>query len=306
MDWKAYRLVYRAMAPIHLGWHTLGYIKLTRYYIPGKNMWGAMTANLTRTYGAEGTGDYEKFGDLLRKNILSSYFYPAINMNKPLLPHFKKCGLFYGAYAKENFEKLFVSSFGQTAILPQSNTAEDESLHESEYIAPAIDEEGKCNQVYFVGYLFIRDGASLDDGKNIALEDEGISIKTAIQELFVGGDMKYGWGRLKLANDPKSEGHQTKVFGYELIPKGNGLCIKIPKDRPLPAHLDIESEIKVKGDIEPLVGRERGTVRDKDGKQISGPGQRISKAKACWVPGSVVAKEKILKVGEFGILGMVP
>ncbi len=43
-------------------------------------------------------------------------------------------------------------------------------------------------------------------------------------------------------------------------------------------------------------------VRDKDGKQISGPGQRISKAKACWMPGSVVAKEKILKVGKFGIL----
>jgi hypothetical protein len=302
MSWKAYRLVYRAMAPIHIGWHTLGYIKLTRHYIPGKNMWGAMTANLTRTYGAKGTDGYENFGDLLKKYILASYFYPAIDQNSPLLPHFTEQGLFYGPYAKENFERLFFSSFGQTAILPQSNTAEDESLHESEYIAPAINEEGKCKQVYFVGYLLIMDGASLDDGKNIAWTDEGISIKTAIQELFVGGDMKYGWGCLKLANDSKSEGLQTKVFGYELIPKGKGLCIKIPKYRPLPAHLEIESEIKVKGDIEPLVGREWGTVKDKDGKQITGAGQRISGARACWVPGSVVAEEKILKVGEFGIL----
>jgi len=88
MSWNVYRLVYQAISPIHIGWHTLGYIKLTRHYIPGKNIWGAMTANLTRTYGAKGVDEYKKFGDLLKTKILTSYFYPALDPDKPLLPHF--------------------------------------------------------------------------------------------------------------------------------------------------------------------------------------------------------------------------
>lgn len=308
MTWKAYRHVYRAMSPIHIGWHTLGYIKLTRHYIPGKTVWGAMTANLTRTYGPENIETYEAVGALLRTDVRISYFYPAIDWNNCLMPQYTDSGLIYGDinrdhYLKDEFESLFVGSFGQTAILPQSNTAEDESLHESEYIVSAINEDGECKQVFFVGYLFVKEGASLN-GQNIITEDGRISITPAIRELFVGGDSKYGWGRLKLSNNPENEEHQTGVFRYEFTSEGGAPCIRIPEGSSLPAHLKIESGMKVKGDIEPVVGRDWGDIKDSQGREKSGAGQRVSKANICWVPGSVMAEQvrQTLRIGEFGIL----
>lgn len=304
MTWKAYRLVYRAMSPIHIGWHTLGYIKLTRYYIPGKSMWGAMTANLTRTYGAKGINDYAVFGDLLKTDILTSYFFPAIDADNPLQPHYTDQGIIYGDVrhghcAKEEFERLFIGSFGQTAIMPQSNTAEDESLHESEYISTGIKENGEYKPVLFVGYLFMKEDASLD-GKKIGWDEDEIPLHPAIREIFIGGDVKYGWGQLKLLNNPGEDGHKSKIFGYEFQANGLLPSFEIPADSPLPGHLAIDSDIYAKGDIEPLVGREWST--EKNGKKRFGAGQKISHATVCWVPGSVLEETRILRVGGYGIL----
>lgn len=320
MSWNVYRLVYQAMSPIHIGWHTLGYIKLTRHYIPGKNIWGAMTANLTRTYGSKGIDGYKEFGDLLKTKILTSYFYPALDPDKPLLPHFTKQGLCYGIHAAEDctakndnyiageFERLFIGSFGQTAILPQSNTAEDESLHESEYISPCINEKENRKPVFFVGYICIKKNIALKDGRKVGLTTGDVCLMPAIQELFVGGDLKYGWGHLKLQNSPEDEGCQKKMFGYEFVSNCNSPpCIEIPKGSTLPAHLKVESGLKIKGDIEPLVGRQWGTVRDREGKEISGAGREISSTGVCWMPGSIMEemeekKPQTLRIGEFGIL----
>jgi len=314
MSWNVYRLVYQALSPIHIGWHTLGYIKLTRHYIPGKNIWGAMTANLTRTYGAKGIDGYKEFGDLLKTKILTSYFYPALDFNKPLLPHFTKQGLCYGVHAVEDctakddnyiveeFERRFIGSFGQTAILPQSNSAEDESLHESEYISHCIKKNREYEPVFFVGYIFLKKEADFN-GRKVGLTTGDVRLMPAIQELFVGGDLKYGWGRLKLQNIQKDEGCEEKMFGYKFSLNSESVCIKIPERFPIPAHLRIESDFKVKGDIEPLVGRQWGTVRDSEGKEIGGAGREISNAGICWVPGSIVEEEtEPLQIGEFGIL----
>lgn len=306
MTWKAYRLVYEAKSPIHIGWHTLGYIKLTRHFIPGKAMWGAMTANLTRTYGPKNIETYEAVGSLLKTDVRIAYFYPAIDSNDPLMPRYTEDGLIYsdinvGYSFKDEFESVFVSSFGQTAILPESNTAENESLHESEYISPGINEGGKYRPVFFIGYVFIKEGASLS-GQSIGWTDSKIRLEPAIRELFVGGDIKYGWGRLQLFNNPESEGHQREVFGFDFSSNGTLPCLKIPPGSPLPAHLEVESGIKAKGDIEPLVGREWRSVKNRNGETRTGAGQEITDAKICWAPGSVMEEEQTLKIGEFGIL----
>ena len=314
MTWKAYRLVYQAKSPIHIGWHTLGYIKLTRYYIPGKTMWGAMTANLTRTYGPKNIETYKVVGSLLKTDVRIGYFYTAINLNNTLnllMPRYTKDGLIYGDintdnYFKDEFERAFVSSFGQTAILPESNTAEDESLHESEYISPGINKGGKYKTVFFVGYVFIKEGASLS-GQSIGWADSKINVEPAIRELFVGGDMKYGWGRLKLQNNPEDEGCQKKIFGYEFMSScKSSPCIEIPKGSPVPAHLNVESGLKIKGDIEPLVGREWRISENNCKESKNGAGQRITEAEICWMPGSVIEEEKkekrTLEISAYGIL----
>lgn len=299
MGWKAYKLVYQAKSPVHIGWHTLGYIKLTRYYITGKNIWGAMTANIVRTlYRHE---DYRAVGELLKNNILISYFYPAINFQNPLLPKFQDNGLYYGQYSESDFERLFIQSYGQTAVLPESNTAEDQSLHESDFISHYIEGEDtkKHQNVYFVGYIFIHNSAS-HKGQTLTWEN----IERAITEIFVGGDRKYGWGRLLLETEKTAEVTDGKIFGNQLEPKDGDVCFKIAKNTHIPAHLELKTEgnIKISGNIEPLVGLDWGTHETSPGK--IGAGQKISNAKICWMPGSFVVEAEggKLKIGEFGIL----
>ncbi len=311
MSWKACRLVYQAMSPIHIGWHTLGYIKLTRNYIPGRSIWGAIVSNMTRTFGREGIKDYKKFDELFKTKMLRhSYFYPAVFSDNPLLPHYTEKGIVYGDpcrchYLKEDFEMRFIDSFGQTAVLPESNTAEDESLHELEYISPCIRAKEDYRPVFFVGYIFIREDACFND-RPISWDNAGISLKPAIRELFIGGDRKYGWGKLSLDIKKTKKVKNSKFFGNSFNPKKEGLTITIEKGKPIPAHLEIEPEtnLKMKGDIEPLVGREWAVGGEANGKVKIGAGQNISEAKMCWVPGSVVEENKGLEltIDKFGIL----
>lgn len=282
MSWQAYKLVYQAMGPIHIGWHTLGYIKLTRHFIPGKNIWGALTANLTRTYGS-GTQDYEYFGNKLKgesPELLPGYFYPSYDRVNPLLPRFTKKGLQYGKdLYKSKFEKTFIGSTGQTAILPASNAAEDETLHESEYIGSQVEIKGQHKPVFFIGHLFLR-----EDSKDFGWSDYRFNLHPVIKEIFVGGDKKYGWGRLQLVNDPETDGPQRDIFGHKLVK--DPLSLRINKEEPLPAHIKISNAIKIKGDIEPLVGREWSTGSEVGTK--NGAGQMISKVELCWIPGSMI------------------
>lgn len=290
MGWKVYKLVYQAKSPIHIGWHTLGYIKLTRYYITGKNLWGAATANLTKALGEPHTSEYMRIGNQLRKFILFSYFYPALDFNSPLLPEFTDKGLKYGQYLESEFERLFIRSFGQTAVTPDTNTAEDETLHESEFISPMIYDETKEKQkpVCFVGYIFVSDDA----------EYKWAAIKDAIKEIFVGGDRKYGWGRLVMCKDTEDD----EVFGLALTPDKDKPEVTIPSGHAIPAHTLIKQNLKIKGDIEPLVGRNWGEVENKDKEKMVGFGQEISTAGICWMPGSVLVEQATFNIGEYGIL----
>ena len=297
MGWKAYRLVYQAKSPIHIGWHTLGYIKLTRYYVTGKAMWGAVTANLTRVYGKENeSGEYKVFGELLRTNVLLSYFYPALDPDIPLLPKFTADGLKYGGCTEAEFESLFIKSYGQTAVLPDSNTAEDESLHESEFIAPCVGEEQ--SPVYFVGYIFIKDGARTEANQLVGWDSGNIQLKGALSEIFIGGDRKYGWGRL-LLDDRKVKVVRDKFFDYLLELDTDRPEITVPSKKPIPAHVAIINNLKFKGDIEPVVSREFAA------ENKMGFGRKLVHSGVFWVPGTIILfeyKPKPLSLCEYGIM----
>lgn len=300
MGWKSYRLVYQAKSPIHIGWHTLGYIKLTRYYITGKAMWGAATANLTRIYGKENEPrEYKVFGELLKTNVLISYFYPAVDPDIPLLPEFTADGLKYGGCTEAEFERLFIKSYGQTAVLPDSNTAEDESLHESEFIAPVVRDENTKEQspVYFVGYIFIKDGAETEDNRLVGWDSGNIQLKGALSEIFVGGDRKYGWGRL-LLDGCEAKAHGNKFFDYPLELDTDRPEITMPSKKPIPAHVAIINSLKFKGDIEPVVGREFDT------KDKKGFGRKLVHSGVFWTPRSILAEDepKPFSLCEYGIM----
>ena len=295
MNWEIYKLVYQAKSPIHIGYHKLGFIQRTRYYITGKTIWGAMTANITRAfYEKADVGNYKYVGEKFQNDIIPSYFYPAIDKENPLIPKFTSQGLQYGScslyptYPAEEFERLFISSFGQTAIEPANLTAEDETLHETEYIAPVIEEDNKQKPVYFVGYIFMKT-PTIDFNGERRLED----IEGAIKEIFVGGERRYGFGRLNLDSPPEL---MNSFFGYKIDTSTTSFTI--PGENPIPGHLPVSVNLNLKGDIEPLVGRE--WEPGKNGKV--GFGQKVSVAEICWVPGSVLTKEATLRLVGYGRL----
>lgn len=317
MNWRACKLVYKAVSPIHMGCYTLGYIKLTRPYITGKAMWGAATANMTRTYGKDGTDDYREFGKLFKEKIIFSYFYPAIDPCTPLLPCYTEKGVKYGKWSEDEFQRLFLGSSINTAIEPDSNTAEYETLHESEYIHHKVreDSSGKAHSVFFVGYIFISDEASIGGQPVIWQGATGFQLANAVQEIFVGGDIKYGWGRLILQND-KCETDQEKVFDFTFNGNGSPQIWFNAKDRekPVPAHVSIDCSLNVSGDIEPVIGRnwrnedDHESGNEKDAKLKCGAGLDVEACGLYWVPGSIVKagdvdSKIVLKISEYGLLG---
>ena len=305
MNWEIIKLIYKAESPMHIGYHKLGFIQRTRYYIPGKALWGAITANLTRSIGVY--RDYKVFGEEIEKKIKTTYFYPSLDRlgEDVLLPAYSDEGLRYGKdYSQSDFERIFISSYGQTAIEASNNTAEEKSLHETEYVSHQVKIDDEIKDVYFVGYVFIQKGFSL---KNRKLENEKINwnnLREIIKEIFIGGERKYGMGRLNLVNEFK-QGGKEKVFGKEVQVKNDNISFNLNVGDSIISHLETEyNSLKIKGDIEPLVGRKYGEI-EKDGKKHIGFGQDISKAKICWVPGSIIQEDINLKLSEYGILSII-
>lgn len=296
MAWKGYRLIYRALSPIHIGSYTLGYINLTRRYITGRAMWGALTANLVRT-GFNGLG-YESVGELLKKDVLVSYFFSALEPGNPFLPWFGEDGLRYGIsdprMKSDQFEQKFVRSMGQTAIDTRTWSAEDQTLHESEYLVPRIQCTEGFKQLLFIGYLFIKDDCILIKD-NCSIKE---IIKKAWGELFVGGDRKYGWGRLILDSE-NGLVEDNNLFDYKLESDEDNLPrFSIPKNKPVPAHVLVSENVKLKGDIEFLASLEY------DNERNMGFGHKITKESGLyWIPGSILIENDSLSLGAYGIMG---
>lgn len=312
--WHAYKLIYQAVSPISIGYYKLGFIERTRYYIPGMSIWGAITANLARYLELDCTNHlerhYEEIGtQLLNKYILVSYFYPALRDNslrfRPLVPKFTDNGLSFGEYSIKEFERLFIRSFGQTAIEPKYYTAEEGSLHEIEFIIPNIEEGNEQKKVYFLGYIFIKDEARYRE-KTVGFDksdSKEIKLKDVISEIFVGKDRGYGFGRLVLSSYRKINPSEDYLFDYlQLNLSGEKVEIKIKKGEPIPAHLPFSTNIRIKGDIEPLVARRWESLSEDSRKY--GAGQKISKMGIYWIPGSILECEDEISfcVGNFGIL----
>ena len=49
MAWQKYDLAFQLLAPLHIGYRKVGNLMQSRGYVPGKNLWAALTARLTRT-----------------------------------------------------------------------------------------------------------------------------------------------------------------------------------------------------------------------------------------------------------------
>jgi hypothetical protein len=149
-----YEVTYRALSPLHIGYKQIGILSTTRYYITGKALWGAITANLTRhLFDAPGPNDYKEVGDTVRKAIRATYFFPVVD-GEIYFPHYEcddseQEGLKYGKLAKSQFERTFINSCVSTA-LDKTKTADENTLHETEYIKNQIVIGNEVRDVLFL------------------------------------------------------------------------------------------------------------------------------------------------------------
>lgn len=260
MSWQKFRVIYELHSPLHIGYHKVGNVQRTRYYIPARNLWGAVTEALTRrgfsTHGVS-SGNYQQVGEWVKKHCAFGYWFVYEN-SKLLTPCYCKDGLKYGNLSVSEFERRYLDSHVTTALDPKTNSAQYGSLHEVEFIAP-YSRNGARTQVS--GSVF------LDDEAKTILSENG--WRNWLSNLQVGGERRYGFGTLRLV-DMKLEGDPITRTRP---------CQSVSKNTSFLAHVSVTTNVQIRGQIEPLVGRVTS--------QSHAFGSRLTSAIVCWTPGSI-------------------
>lgn len=304
MDWQAVTLTYRAAAPLLLGEHKLGFIQRTRLFIPGWTLWGALTATLTRACFPQADGArYEAVGAWVAENLLTSYAYLLVKDEKgaeqPATPHFQDGQWHYGPLPAAQFEARFVTSLGQTAIAPESLTAETNTLHETEALSAYDLQDGTPARWQFTLYWRESEKASEREGESAnQRESEALTgltldaVVAALGTLTVGADRSAGLGRLKLEST-------------QAVPDVKGDAWPTPLDwddtRTLRAHVRVADlpGAQVRGRAEVIPWRRWKNTPDADGKSW-GPGQQQT-VQCFYVPGCEVEQGWTPAIGPYGI-----
>lgn len=260
MGWTMYTAIYELRSPLHIGYHKIGNVQRTRYYIPARNLWGAVTEALTRrgfsTAGAP-QGDYQQIGEWVKTHCAFGYWFIQEN-GQLLYPNYDEGKLKYGYLTVADFERRYLDAHVTTALDPSTTSAEEGSLHEVEFIAP-YNRDGVRTRVG--GWVF------LDETAQAALD-----WREWLSDLQVGGERRYGFGMLRLIEMEPATESQIDLTGTR--PRRS-----VPKGTPLLAHTVVASSIQVRGQIEPLVGRMTS--------QSHAFGSNLTAGIVCWTPGSV-------------------
>jgi len=260
MDWTMYMAIYELRSPLHIGYHKIGNVQRTRYYIPARNLWGVVTEALTRrSFSTPDApqGDYQQIGEWVKTHCAFGYWFIQEN-GQLLYPHYEEGKLKYGHLTAADFERRYLDAHVTTALDPSTTSAEEGSLHEVEFIAP-YNQDGVRTRVG--GWVF------LDETAQVVLD-----WCQWLGDLQIGGERRYGFGMLRLVKmEPVTESQidLTGTRPRQFVPKG----------APLLAHTVVESSIRVRGQIEPLVGRMTS--------QSHAFGSNLTAGIVCWTPGSV-------------------
>lgn len=266
-------------SPLHIGSRRVGNLQQTRYYLPARTLWGAVTARLTRKTSEAWKENYKGVGGLVDQNLRFSYFYPVAGKDSRLIWPWDN--------SNGRFEWTFINSQAGSPIENQSRAALDGGLHETEYIMP-VGRDGR--QVYLLGYVFARE------------EEAGIAgWREELSRLQLGGDRSYGWGRVSCEKEDVIKA--ADLFGNKLdlayrnnnseAPDGPLVCLE--KNEPLLAHVECgKKDTCLSGQVEILAGRLTG----QDGQF----GRAFAQLQACWQPGSkIMADKQQFCIGPKGI-----
>lgn len=266
MAWMHYTLKFRLLSPMHIGYRKVGNLMQTRQYVPGKNLWAALTARLTRDYhdGSQ-SKCYRIIGGLVQQHFRFGYLWPSLDGNEPYFP-----------WDHDDFDYQLLDSYASTALDYTENSALEGSLHETEYIAPNARTE-KEKTVHLLGDLWVK----------ASLPKELVYWKKEMDNLQLGGESAYGWGRL--ADCSNWENGQLErgrtIAGHEWKEKNRKIVLTLNENDKIIAHALASGPgavASLTGPVEPLVGREWGKFA----------GECIRFADVYFAPGCKVADKK--------------
>ncbi|OKY78316.1 MAG: CRISPR associated protein, RAMP family Cas5 group [Candidatus Methanohalarchaeum thermophilum] len=305
-NWECYKLLYELKTPIHIGsGKKYGIIDRTRYYVPGKTMWGATVAEIGNQKELK---ENKKWGSL-KKSLCSplkfTYFYifDKNEENEPQIPKYGENGLKFGLKgdnkSRSEFEKDYIGSFVSTGVEKETGSASEGDLYEIEVIE---DRRNRCNErLCILGYVFI----NVDEFEELnGLEEE--NFIDWVNELQIGGERKYGYGEIELDKkeriDLENETENKTIFNnWEIHNLSSNNPIIKSKDSDnegnnIFGHLLLdESTLKdidsIRGDLEPLIGR---VYDGSEGQKAECTGIGLS-------PGSKTKMNK-LEISKYGTL----
>ncbi len=288
MAWTFYELRFRLLSPLHIGHQRIGNIQRTRHYAPARVLWGALTARLARNARACAAagiaeGDYVAVGDEVKHKIAFSYFFPAIESQPLVLPYHDNGGLRYlsgeVSLSPETFAWRHLGSYAATALSYERNAAEEASLHEVEFIAPRARLHDASYPVELRGYAIVAESCKLPWPE----------LQAAMREIQIGGERRYGWGRLRLEKAEKcGEGEASLFDGLRCEAKDETRPKALAENSAaLLAHTTANG-IAACGEIEPLVGRVW--------EQSRGAGQTVEFADICYAPGARLKESRTFEM----------
>ncbi len=285
MAWTHYPLKFRLESPMHIGYRKVGNLMQTRQYVPGKNLWAALTARITRDHlNGSDANSYKKIGEYAISKFRFSYLWPSLDGDKP-----------YFYWDHEDFDYLLLDSYASTALDHSAHSAEEGSLHETEFISPVTRDERK---VYLLGDLWVKEG----------LPVEMTRWQAAMENLQLGGERTYGWGRLALCSDwgRGSIGHGKTATGHLWREEREEIVLTLNEGEIITSHALAASKSQESGqdsscveEIVPQAGASVGVPT----KDVAGPvepmvgrewsafaGQKVCYSGVYFSPGSMVIK----------------
>jgi hypothetical protein len=175
-----------------------GALNRCRSYVPARVMWGAVTAEVSRLEAGNSFPHYMDTGEKIADNCRFTYLYPAEKIGGDYLawlPKFEmRRGLVWqrqdGAETEldRKFKRTLLGARAGTAITPETDSASEGTLRETECINPWWRETrktgGEPKPVYLLGYVFLKKNSVQQKLRDIVA-------------LHIGGDVKYGFGRIR-------------------------------------------------------------------------------------------------------------
>lgn len=253
-------LNFKQLSPFHIGKYNYGVLSETEIYIPGYTMWGA----LVNSYGLKHGGSDDIFDQAKEKFQLISCFYPYFDKSNILYPEYRNGDLYYGSSSEEELRRNLTDTYISTSILPDTKSAKDGSLHEMEIVLPKCKKDKR--QVFWKGII----GLNSDDIINSFLL-KGL-------EIIVGGDGRYGLGRLeldevqKVGNDDLLEWQIDDDGFYQKNSGENNSYIK--------NYIEVDDVVLLEGKYKSLINLkfDNAVPKKNDDKEIS----------LCFMPGSKI------------------